>query len=74
LDVIFRFDPANQNRQPLPVPLYHRSRFAFPCDEAEAFVRDFPERYERQGYYRTASAKRIRPDEVELELVRIEEG
>ena len=48
--------------------------FAMSREDAEMFVRDFPERYERQGYYRTASGKRIRPDEVELELVRIDEG
>lgn len=48
--------------------------FAMTRDEAEAFVRGFPERYERQGYYRTASGKRIWPDEVELELVKIDEG
>ena len=41
--------------------------------EAEAFARDFPERYERQGYYRTARGKRIRPEDVELELVRIDD-
>ena len=44
--------------------------FAMTSEEAEAFVRDFPERYERQGYYRTASGRRIRPEDVELELVR----
>ena len=42
-------------------------------NEAEAFVREFPRRYGRQGYYLTASRERIRPEDVELELVRIDE-
>jgi len=42
-------------------------------EEAEAFVREFPKRYERQGFYLTASRERIRPEDVELELVRIDE-
>ncbi len=50
------------------------SPFTMTRKEAEAFVRDFPERYERQGYYRTASGRRIRPEDVELELVRMHEG
>ena len=47
--------------------------FAMTREEAEAFVKDFPERYQRQGHYRTASGKRIPPADVELELLRIEE-
>ena len=46
--------------------------FAMTREEAEAFVRDFPKRHEWQGYYRTARGKRIRPEEVKLELVRID--
>lgn len=38
-------------------------------EEAEEFVNEFPERYERQGYYLTASGERIRPEDVELEVV-----
>lgn len=41
--------------------------------EAEVFVKDFPARYGRQGYYLTASRERIRPEDVELEVVRIDE-
>jgi hypothetical protein len=47
--------------------------FPMSREEAEGFVEDFPMRYERQGYYRTASGKRIQPGDVELELVRIDE-
>jgi len=36
--------------------------------EAEAFVSEFPERYKRQGYYLTASGRRIPPEAVELEI------
>jgi hypothetical protein len=37
--------------------------------EARNFIRHFPERFARQGYYLTWSRERIRPDEVELEIV-----
>ncbi|MDM8001083.1 MAG: hypothetical protein QUS33_14135 [Dehalococcoidia bacterium] len=47
--------------------------FTMSRKEAEAFVRGFPERYGQQGYYRTASGRRIRPADVELELVRIDD-
>ena len=36
--------------------------------EAEAFIRDFPKRYERQGYYLTACGDRIPAEAVELEV------
>lgn len=46
---------------------------AFPglmtLDEARRFVRDFPRRFDGQGYYLTGSRQRIRPEEVELEIV-----
>ncbi len=37
-----------------------------PIAEAREFVRNFPKRYERQGYYRTAMGERIPPDKVKL--------
>lgn len=38
-------------------------------EEAEVVVRDFPKRFERQGYYLTGSRERIPPMAVELEIV-----
>jgi len=49
------------------------SPFPMTRDESEAFVKDFPKRYEQQGYYLTASGKRIRPEDVDLEVVRCDE-
>ena len=37
--------------------------------EAEEFVRLFPKRFERQGYYLTATGLRIPAEDVELESV-----
>ena len=37
--------------------------------EAEEFVNEFIQPYKRQGYYRTASGKRIRTEDVELGIV-----
>lgn len=37
------------------------SPFPMTLEEAEEFVKDFPERYERQGYYLTASRQRSFP-------------
>jgi hypothetical protein len=37
--------------------------------EAEAFVREFPKRYERQGYCLTATGERIPPESVNLVLL-----
>ena len=36
---------------------------------AQEFIRQFPERYRRQGYYLTADGLRIRPQNVRLEIV-----
>lgn len=36
---------------------------------AQRFVQQFPERFTRQGYYRTAFREQIRPDAVRLEIV-----
>ena len=36
--------------------------------EAKAFIRDFPKRYEKQGYYLTASGERIPAEAVQLEV------
>jgi hypothetical protein len=38
--------------------------------EAEEFIRLFPKRFERQGYYKTFRGLRIPPEEVELEMIR----
>lgn len=40
-----------------------------PVDQAREFVRGFPKRYERQGYYLTATAERIPPENVRLVLL-----
>lgn len=45
------------------------SPFPMTLEEAEEYVKGFPGRYERQGYYRTASGGRIRAEDVELEVV-----
>lgn len=37
--------------------------------EARRFIRSFPARFTRQGYYLTASGERIRPDVVEFDIV-----
>lgn len=37
-------------------------------EEAEKFIEEFPSRYERQGYYRTNTWEKIRPEDVELEI------
>ena len=42
--------------------------------EAMAFARHFPGRFAQQGYYLTASGERIRPDDVELEIVDVGES
>ena len=38
-------------------------------DEAKTFIRSFPRRFARQGYYLTATRERIQPEEVELEIL-----
>ena len=38
-------------------------------DEAKAFIRSFPSRFARQGYYLTATRERIRPEDVELGIL-----
>jgi hypothetical protein len=38
-------------------------------EEAEEFVRLYPKRFERQGYYLTASGYRISAESVELDIV-----
>lgn len=38
-------------------------------DEAAAFVQAFRQRYTRQGYYLTARRERIRPEDVQLEII-----
>jgi len=42
--------------------------------DARRFVKQFPERFARQGYYLTASWERISPDAVALEIVDSETG
>ena len=37
-------------------------------EEAEQFVKDFPSRYTKQGYYRNNKWEKIRPEDVELEI------
>ena len=37
--------------------------------QAQVFIREFPARYRRQGYYLTADGLRIRPEHVQLEVV-----
>ena len=49
------------------------SPFPMTLEEAEAFVQEFPRRFLRQGYYLTAAGQRIRPEDVELEIVGIDE-
>lgn len=41
-----------------------------PINQAREFIREFPKRYERQGYYLTATGERIQPQNVELTLLR----
>jgi len=38
-------------------------------EEAETFVKQFPERYRAQGYYRTGRWEKIRPEDVALKIV-----
>jgi hypothetical protein len=42
-------------------------------EEAETFIKQFPERYRAQGYYRTGRWEKIRPEDVELEIMSITE-
>lgn len=42
--------------------------------EAEKFVREFPRRFDRQGYYLTSSRVRIDPADVKLEIVPLDES
>ena len=43
-----------------------------PISQAREFIREFPKRYERQGYYKTATGERISPEDVELVLLDLE--
>ena len=43
-----------------------------PINQAREFIREFPKRYAGQGYYRTATGERIRPEDVELVLLDLE--
>ena len=40
--------------------------------DAEQFVKDYPKRYEKQGYYFTNQMERINPNDVVLEIRRRE--
>lgn len=42
-------------------------------EEAETFVKQFPERFRTQGYYRTGRWEKIRPEDVELNIVSLDE-
>lgn len=41
----------------------------FTPEEAKQFVEDFPKRYERQGYYRTANGNKLDPTLVKLVIL-----
>jgi hypothetical protein len=43
-------------------------------EEAETFIKEFPERYRNQGYYRTSQWLKIRPEDVVLKIVPIMEA
>lgn len=43
-----------------------------PLNQAREFIREFPKRYEKQGFYRTATGERIRPEDVELVLLDVD--
>ena len=43
-----------------------------PLGQAKEFIREFPKRYERQRYYKTATGERIRPEDVQLILVDVD--
>jgi hypothetical protein len=38
----------------------------FTNEEADEFIKNFPERFERQGYYKTGDGRRIDPNQVVL--------
>ena len=40
-----------------------------PISQAREFIREFAKRYERPGYYTTATGERIWPEDVELVLL-----
>ena len=40
-----------------------------PINQAKEFIREFPKRYEKQGYYKTAAGGRIDPESVKLVLL-----
>jgi hypothetical protein len=40
----------------------------FTKEEAEQFIKNFPKRFEFQGYYLTSNQERINPNLVELEI------
>ena len=37
-------------------------------EDAEKFIKEFPKRYERQGYYRNSRMEKMRAEDVELEI------
>jgi hypothetical protein len=43
-----------------------------PISPAKEFIREFPNKYKQQGYYRTATGERIRPEDVQLVLLDLE--
>jgi len=42
-------------------------------EEAEEYKKEFPKRFEHQGFYKTFSGERIDPEDVELEIVETED-
>jgi len=37
--------------------------------DAKKFIKDFPKRFEAQGYYRTGRGEKIDPKDVQLEMI-----
>ena len=42
--------------------------------DAKAFIKTFRERFITQGYYKTSRWEKISPDEISLEIIRLDEG
>ena len=41
-------------------------------EQAQLFVKEFPEKFQSQGYYQTADGTSIDPKEVKLYLIRLD--
>ena len=42
-------------------------------EDADTFIRNFPKRFERQGYYKTGRGERINPNDVILEKQQVDD-